>query len=200
LFSFIGRVFEIVKNDAIKAHNAFFPFLCDPEKLREHGKALMIPELPFDTEDGFRNRVATASFYLMRAGERAYIHEQLGAHLGDRYLLTEDFLQVYIHIEDLDEERIWILSFLDGILDPNISFRVYLSKQGYAEVFGGISPRLDGVIHLKALEDEAVAYATVVPSVIKTIQIPAEEHETHAYTSVIPEMYCVINILGEVIS
>ena len=125
IFSFIGRVFGIVKDDAIKAHNAFFPYLCDTDKLRQHGESLMIPELPFDTEQGFRDRVATASFYLMRAGERAYIHEQLHARFSDTYLLKEEFLQVFIKIPDLTEEaRAWAYSFLDGILDPNISLTV----------------------------------------------------------------------------
>jgi hypothetical protein len=49
LFSFIGRVFGIVKDDAIKAHNAFFPYLADSDKLKQHGDALMIQKLPFDT-------------------------------------------------------------------------------------------------------------------------------------------------------
>jgi hypothetical protein len=125
LFSFIGRVFGIVKDDAIKAHNAFFPYLCDEDKLRRHGNSLMIPELPFDTEKNYRDRVATASFYLMRAGERAYIHEQLQSHFGDTYLLTEEFLQVFIKIPDMNnEERAWVFGFLDGILDPNISLTV----------------------------------------------------------------------------
>jgi len=125
IFRFIGRVFGIVKDDAIKAHNAFFPYLCDEDKLRQHGKSLMIPELPYDTEKNYRDRVATASFYLMRAGERAYIHEQLKARFGDSYLLTEEFLQVFIKISDLNnEERSWVYSFLDGILDPNISLTV----------------------------------------------------------------------------
>jgi len=125
LFKFIGRVFGIVKDDAIKAHNAFFPYLCDEDKLRQHGKSLMIPELPFDTEKNYRDRVATASFYLMRAGERAYIHEQLQARFGDTYLLKEEFLQVFVKIPDMsEEERAWVFSFLDGILDPNISLSV----------------------------------------------------------------------------
>jgi hypothetical protein len=125
IFSFIGRVFGIVKDDAVKAHNAFFPYLCDSDKLRQHGDSLIIPELPFDTEKEYRDRVATASFYLMRAGERAYIHEQLQSHFGDSYLLMEEFLQVFIKIPDLNnEERAWVYSFLDGILDPNISLTV----------------------------------------------------------------------------
>jgi hypothetical protein len=125
IFSFIGRVLGSVKDDAVKAHNAFFPYLCDSDKLRQHGDSLMIPELPFDTEKEYRDRVTTASFYLMRAGERAYIHEQLRAHFGDSYLLTEEFLQVFVKILDLNNaERAWVYGFLDGILDPNISFTI----------------------------------------------------------------------------
>jgi hypothetical protein len=123
LFSFIGCVFGIVKDDAVKAHNAFFPYLCDADKLRQHGNSLMIPELPFDTEKNYRDRVATASFYLMRAGERAYIHEQLQSHFGERYIISDEFLKVYLKVTELNtEERVWAFSFLDSILDPNISF------------------------------------------------------------------------------
>jgi hypothetical protein len=125
VFSLIGRVFGVVKNDAVKAFNAFFPYLSDPEKLKEHGVSLSVPALPYDTEAEYRDRVSTASFYLMRAGERAYIHEQLQAHFGEAYLLKEDFLEVYINIPDLnDADRQWVRSLLDGLLDPNISLTV----------------------------------------------------------------------------
>jgi hypothetical protein len=125
LFSAIGRVFGIVRNDAQKAFNAHFPYLCDPQKLREHGKSLRIPEIPYDTEEEYRARVATASFYLMRAGERGYILEQLTAHFEDRYVVSDEFLNVYIKILDLeDEDRAWVMSFLDGVLDPNIAMTV----------------------------------------------------------------------------
>jgi len=101
IFSFIGRVFGIVRDDAIKAHNAFFPYLCDKDKLRQHGNSLMIPELPFDTEKTYRESVATASFFLMRAGERAYIHEQLQARLENRFNISEKFLEIYLTISEL---------------------------------------------------------------------------------------------------
>jgi hypothetical protein len=125
LFSLVGRVFGIVRDDAVKAFNAFFPYLADPEKLREHGRALSVPELPYDTEAEYRDRVATASFYLMRAGERSYIHEQLQAHFGDRYILKEEFLEIYIQVVDVNDEDIaWALNFFNEILDPNIKFTV----------------------------------------------------------------------------
>jgi hypothetical protein len=125
LFSTIGKIFERVKNDALKAFNAHFPYLCDPQKLRQHGKSLFIPEFPQDSEEEFRARVATASFYLMRAGERAYCIEQLNDRFGGRYLLSDEFLQVYVKILDLEDgDREWVNSFLDGMLNPNISLTV----------------------------------------------------------------------------
>jgi len=177
LFSFIGRVFGIVKDDAIKAHNAFFPYLCDEDKLRQHGESLMIPELPFDTEKTYRDRVATASFYLMRAGERAYIHEQLQARLGNRYAIDEKFLEIYLKISELSaEERIWAYSFLDGILDPNISFSLakWLNHQ-FDNVFAGIVPATNGHIRIKAKEDDAFAYLAAMPVLSCKINIFSEE-------------------------
>jgi hypothetical protein len=125
IFSLIGRVFGKVRDDAIKAFNAFFPYLCDSQKLREHGASLSVPEIPHDSEEEYRDRVSTASFYLMRAGERAYIKEQLYSHFGEEFLLREEFLEVYINIPDLtNEDRQWVRSLLDGLLDPNISLTV----------------------------------------------------------------------------
>jgi hypothetical protein len=125
VFSLIGRVFGKVRDDAIKAFNAFFPYLSDSQKLREHGDSLSVPEIPHDSEEEYRDRVSTASFYLMRAGERAYIKEQLYSHFGEEFLLREEFLEVYINIPDLnDEDRQWVRGLLDGLLDPNISLTV----------------------------------------------------------------------------
>ena len=87
LFSLIARVFGIVRDDAMKVFNAFFPYLADSEKLREHGNVLSIPQLPYDTEDDYRDRVAAASFYLMNAGGCAYIHSRLKRRFGNRYFL-----------------------------------------------------------------------------------------------------------------
>jgi len=125
LFSLIGRVFDIVRNDSVKTFNAFFPYLADKDKLLEHAQVLSVPKLPYDTDDDFRNRVATASFYLMKAGGRAYIHRQLQSRFGDQYVLTEEFLQVFVQIVDKQDENVeWLWDFLDRILDPNISFRI----------------------------------------------------------------------------
>jgi hypothetical protein len=125
LFSAIGQIFDIVKNDAQKAFNAHFPYLADPRKLREHGQSLHIPRLAHDTEDEYRDRVATASFYLMGAGARWYCLERLNEHFGDRYILSDEFLRVYVKIIDLEEEdRAWTYSFLDEMLNPNIELTV----------------------------------------------------------------------------
>jgi hypothetical protein len=123
LFSVIGQVFEQVKNDALKAFNAHFPYLADTEKLEEHGKALGVPHLPHDREEEFRSRVAAAAFYHAGTGERSYIMQQLEEHFAGRYVISEEFLKVFIKIMDLeDEDLLWVSDFFDGILDPNVAF------------------------------------------------------------------------------
>jgi hypothetical protein len=135
LYSFTARVLERLKEDALKAFNAHFPYLSDPEKLREHGRALSVPELPDDTEAEYRERVAASSFYLMKAGERAYILDMLKDHFGVRYTSREEFLKSLIAIADADNEDIkWARAFLDGILDPNISVTIS-GRYGFQEPF-----------------------------------------------------------------
>jgi hypothetical protein len=125
IFSAIGKVFETVRRDAEKAFKAHFPYLADLQTLRKHGKSLGIPEFPYDSEDEFRERVSAASFFLARAGERAYILDQMRGHFGDEFVLQEDFLKVYMNIAEMSEEdRIWVHSLLDELLDPNISMLI----------------------------------------------------------------------------
>jgi hypothetical protein len=125
IFHAIRDVGEKVKADAQTAFNAHFPYLADSKKLDEHATALLIPHLDDDTDDEFRERVATASFFLMRAGERGYILEQLTNHFGDRYILSEAFLNVYVKILDLsDTDREWVHGLLDQLLNPNILLTV----------------------------------------------------------------------------
>jgi hypothetical protein len=123
LFSTIGKIFGIVRDDATTAFNAHFPYLADAQKLARHGESLSIPLLKHDTERDYRERVATASFYLMRAGERAYIHEQLTTHFGsDHYMIWDDFLRIYVKILDpSDDDRVWAYSLLDRIVNPNVA-------------------------------------------------------------------------------
>jgi hypothetical protein len=125
LYSLIARVFGRVRDDAHTAVKAHFPFLANEEKLREHGKALYIPHITGDTPEEYRRRVSTASFFLSRAGERSYILEQMETHFGGRFTLKEEFLQVLVKITGLtDDDRRWVLDFLDSILDPNIALTV----------------------------------------------------------------------------
>ena len=121
LFSVVGEVMSRVRKDAEKAFYAHFPYLADDKKLEEHGEALLIPRLQNDTPEEYRNRVATASFFLMRAGERAYIMEQLKERFGDRFLVVEEFLSIHTKVTELtDKERVWVLNLFDSLVDPNI--------------------------------------------------------------------------------
>jgi len=140
----------------------------------------MIPELPFDTEKTYRDRVATASFYLMRAGERAYIHEQLQARLEDRYTINEEFLKIYLTISELStEERIWAYSFLDSILDPNISFSIIAKNNYDVEVYFAASAGhllkeyiiVDEFLFLGDITD----YGAIAPTVVVKEYIVADK-------------------------
>ena len=125
VFSLIGEVADKIKVDAIKAFNAHFPYLADEAKLDEHGKALLVPRLLEDTPKEYRDRVSTASFFLTRAGERAYIIGQLNAHFGERYIVSDEFLEVYVKVQDLAEtDRHWLLQFLDELINPNVKLSV----------------------------------------------------------------------------
>ncbi|MDR0474568.1 MAG: hypothetical protein LBH43_12960 [Treponema sp.] len=125
IFAFIGSVFGVVKDDAIKAHNAFFPYLCDEDKLKEHGDALAIPHLMYDTPEEYRDRVSTASFFLMKAGERGFIMGLLEERFGDRFQVVEKFLQLQTKISELTyEEKTWTLSLLDFLIDPVVSLEI----------------------------------------------------------------------------
>jgi hypothetical protein len=123
LFSAIGKIFGIVRDDAVATFNAHFPYLADEQKLARHGKSLSIPRLEHDTEQDYRERVAAASFYLMRSGERAYIIEQFTTHFGaDHYMLWDEFLRIYVKVIDpSDDDRAWAYSLLDSVVNPNVS-------------------------------------------------------------------------------
>jgi hypothetical protein len=126
LYSAIGRIFGIVRDDATTAFNAHFPYLADARKLARHGQALSIPLLKHDTEQDYRERVAAASFYLMRAGERSYIFEQMATHYGaDHYMLWDEFLRIFAKVEDpSDEDRAWAYALLERVVNPNIVLTV----------------------------------------------------------------------------
>jgi hypothetical protein len=121
LFLTIRDIAALIRKDALMAFNAHFPYLADSKKLREHGDALLIPRLPHDTENEYRERVATASFFLMKAGERQYIIGRLEERFTTRYKINEEFLNVRLKVTGLtDDERGWALELPDSLLSPNI--------------------------------------------------------------------------------
>ncbi|MDR0909368.1 MAG: hypothetical protein LBM77_06330 [Spirochaetaceae bacterium] len=121
LFDTIRDIYNLVRTDALTAFNAHFPYLADSKKLEEHGEALLIPHLLHDTEAEYRERVATASFFLMKAGERQYIMGQLEERFPNRYKIIEEFLNIHLKVTDLtDDERQWALELLDSLLNPVI--------------------------------------------------------------------------------
>jgi hypothetical protein len=124
LFSAVGKIFAVVRDDALTAFNAHFPYLADERKLAEHGRALEVPRFVNDSDGEYRDRVTAASFYHMKTGERGYIKSQLAAHFGDRFITKEEFLQIYVQVLDLaDDEIAWAHNFLDSIVDPNVGLK-----------------------------------------------------------------------------
>jgi len=125
VFRAIGDIMARVRDDAIKAYNAHFPYLADEKKLGEHGGALSIPHLVHDKPDEFRNRVAAASFFLMKAGERGFIMDLLKERFEGRFQVIEEFLQLHTKVAELtEEEKTWALSLLDSLIDPNVSLEL----------------------------------------------------------------------------
>jgi hypothetical protein len=138
LFCAIGCVMERVLKDAEKAFYAHFPYLADDKKLAEHGKALLVPRLLHDTPEEYRTRVATASFFLMKAGERNYIMGQLEERFGQRFIVLENFLAIQTKVADLtDDERTWALDLFDSLTDPNI----YLELSEWFHYFDALQSR-----------------------------------------------------------
>jgi hypothetical protein len=133
LFSAVGKIFGVVKDDALTAFNAHFPYLADEQKLAEHGKALEVPRFVNDSFEEYRDRVAAASFYHMKTGERGYITGQLAAHFGDRVITKEAFLRIYTQVTDLtNEEILWAKNFLDAFTDPVIAL-AFIDCENHAE-------------------------------------------------------------------
>jgi hypothetical protein len=135
LFSAIGKIGAIVRDDATTAFNAHFPYLADAKKLAEHGRALEVPRFINDTDGEYRDRVTAASFFHMKTGERGYILSQLAAHFGERVSTREEFLRIYTQVTDLtNEEILWIKNFLDAFTDPVIAL-AFIDAENRTENF-----------------------------------------------------------------
>jgi hypothetical protein len=203
IFKTIGDIMAVVSADAKKAYNAHFPYLADESKLEEHGRALNIPHLMYDKPDEFRNRVAAASFYLMKAGERGFILDILKERFGDRFEVIENFLRLQAKVMDLtDEERAWVFSLLDSLIDPNVALDIInvILREAYAEAFCGAVIKAGGTVHFPAAENDANAIMAAVPAINKTVDIPASENDAVAYMAVVPQVKCCINFsVGEVL-
>lgn len=144
VYRIIGRIGQQVKADAIRVLHNFFPFLAEETILEKHARAFSIPRFSFDTEEDFRQRVATAGKYLERQGERALVLEFLNQLVPERYKLIEypqmgfqigysklgysplgGGCMLFIKVTNLTtREYENIYAILDNILDPDIPINV----------------------------------------------------------------------------
>jgi hypothetical protein len=176
IFKAIGDIMGRVLADAKKALSAHFPYIADEKKLEEHGRALYIPRLMHDKSDDFRNRVAAASFFLMKAGSRGFITDLLEERFGDRFQVVEKFLQLQTTVVDLtDEERIWIFGLLDSLIDPNVSLGFTDRRNTEVNVHPGVLPVLRGRFDILPMVGGSTAWVGMFPEIKGRFDIlPAE--------------------------
>jgi hypothetical protein len=122
----------------------FFPMFASMTAVKRHAEAIGIPHFSFDSDEDFRERVASAGFYLDRQGERGLITETLDALVPGRYQLLEypfagfrvGFSRVgaapigggerlFVKIRNMTEsDQSVVYEFLDAMLDPDIEIHV----------------------------------------------------------------------------
>lgn len=149
IYKIIARVFDVVKADLNTVFRSFFPFLSSSEKLHEHGKALLIQKFIFDTEETYRERVATASFFVDRQGMRSQLQEVLELIVPGRFWVNEyprhgftvghskighdaigGGLRIFVKVKDLTQlEEQMIYEYLDLTIDPDIEISVLAKLQ-----------------------------------------------------------------------
>ncbi len=122
VFDFIARLGQIAADDALKDLRNFFPFLADRKALAAHGKALSIPRYSNDTDELYRQRVATAMYFIKQRGTRGFFKTAIAQRFENRgFEIIEEFLHLTVKILDMTEkDRAWLYEFLEAELDPNI--------------------------------------------------------------------------------
>ncbi len=144
IYSIIGRIAKIIRKDAEQVLFNFFPLAADMDSVHAHGEAFMIPRFPSDTDEVYRERVATAALYLERLGMRIHIREFLEALIPGRFNIIEypkDGFRIgysrlgyavlgggarfLLKVKNLTEdERKNLYVFLDMSLDPDIQINI----------------------------------------------------------------------------
>lgn len=185
VYRVIARVTERMANDGQKALEAFFPFLADSSTVALHGKALEIPRFPFDTDEAYQERVASAAFYIERQGMRSFVGEFLEQLVPGRYKLLEypkigfrvgysplgssplgGGSRLFVKVRNLTEqEESWIYSFLDASLDPDVEIHVVQWVHNPVSPAGiDLVRKLGGATWIaKQLEDICTATVELIP-------------------------------------
>ncbi len=185
IYRVIARVAGRMASDGQKALEAFFPFLADTSTVALHGKALEIPRFPFDTDEAYQERVASAAFYLERQGMRGFVGEFLEQLVPGRYKLLEypkigfrvgysplgssplgGGSRLFVKVRNLTEqEESWIYSFLDASLDPDVEIHVVQWVHNPVSPAGiDLVRKLGGATWIaKQLEDICSATVELIP-------------------------------------
>ncbi len=185
VYRVIARVTERMAKDGQKALEAFFPLLADSSTVALHGKALGIPRYPFDTDEAYQERVASAAFYIERQGMRGFVGEFLEQLVPGRYKLLEypkigfrvgysplgssslgGGFRLFVKVRNLTEqEESWIYSFLDESLDPDVEIHVVQWVHNPVSPAGiDLVRKLGGASWIaKQLEDICMATVELIP-------------------------------------
>lgn len=125
IYDAIDELVTGLSDTGLAAARDAFPLLARTAALSDHGTALGIPQFTYDTDETYRARVAAASFFLERQGSREIVAAGLEDIVADRYELREQFLRLWVGVEDMtDEDRARVREYLDATLDPNVALTI----------------------------------------------------------------------------
>ncbi len=89
IFKTISDVADTVVSDVNLTLRDFFPFTAAADRLFEHGSARKLPQFSFETDDVYRERLATGSFFLERTGEKGLFIEIMDKIVPGRWKFVE---------------------------------------------------------------------------------------------------------------
>jgi len=142
LYRTISRIGKQAADDMALSKREFFAYLAS--NLTAHGRSKNIPRLPFDTDESYRRKLASAGEILSSTGELGGLKSFLSSYTPGRWRLLhspKDFFRVgfgrigispigrppavIVHVDNLKAyEKTNIETFLDWFLGADIEYRV----------------------------------------------------------------------------
>ncbi|MBN2546577.1 MAG: hypothetical protein JXB50_12325 [Spirochaetes bacterium] len=144
IFSFIGKVFDVVFEDTKQTIRNFFPYLSSSAYLLKHANSLGLYQFDIENEEDLRDRLMTVYDYLSKIGEKSVLLKYLELFFPDRFEINDSSVRSFrigyvkigyfkigiertltVKIDDLTvDEKNKLNQFLEAFLDPDISFAI----------------------------------------------------------------------------